>query len=160
MAREHVQDFCLETGMLSVTVTYDTWPKTERAVVLDSDLLIGKPSTQDYSGWIYARGGGVLSTKVVIGMCHKHGSQNQAARYINGYPFFRKCGTWMGVPVLIGTSMGHFLSLRYGIDGPFFIIGTSMGRKFSITGTAIVDISFSLSSSRLRKLYKMKSRMY
>ena len=32
--------------------------------------------------------------------------------------FFRKCGTWMGVPVLIGTSMGHFLSLRY-IDGPF-----------------------------------------
>ena len=33
---------------------------------------------------------------------------------------------------------------RY-IDGPFFIIGTSMGRKFSITGTAIVDISFSLS---------------
>ena len=71
--------------------------------------------------------------------------------------FFRKCGTWMGVPVLIGTSMGHFLSLRY-IDGPFFITGTSMGRKFSITGTAIVDISFSLSSSRLRKLYKMKCR--
>ena len=35
--------------------------------------------------------------------------------------FFRKYGTWMGVPVLIGTSMGHFLSLRY-IDGPFFII--------------------------------------
>ena len=61
------------------------------------------------------------------------------------------------MPVLIGTSMGHFLSLRY-IDGPFFIIGTSMGRKFSITGTAIVDISFSLSSSRLRKLYKMKCR--
>ena len=40
--------------------------------------------------------------------------------------FFRKCGTWMGVPVLIGTSMGHFLSLRY-IDVPFFIIGTSTG---------------------------------
>ena len=38
--------------------------------------------------------------------------------------------------------MGHILLLRY-IDGPFFIIGTSMGRKFSITGTAIVDISFS-----------------
>ena len=54
-------------------------------------------------------------------MCRKHGSQNQAARYINGSLFFRKCGTWMGVPVLIGTSMGHFLSLRY-IDGPFFII--------------------------------------
>ena len=111
--------------------------------------------------------GGVLSTKVVIGMFRKHGSQNQAARYINGSLFFRKCGTWMGVPVLIGTSMGHFLSLRYidglflslrYIDGPFFIIGTSMGRKFSITGTAIVDISFSLSSSRLRKLYKMKCR--
>ena len=52
---------------------------------------------------------------------------------------------------------GPFLSLRY-IDGPFFIIGTSMGRKFSITGTAIVDISIGLSSSRLRKLYKMKCR--
>ena len=79
-------------------------------------------------------------------------------------PFFRKCGTWMGVP-----SMGHFLSLievhRWAIFyhwgtsmGHFFIIGTSMGRKFSITGTAIVDISFSLSSSRLRKLYKMRCR--
>ena len=31
---------------------------------------------------------GVLSTKVVIGMCRKHGSQNQAARYINGSLFF------------------------------------------------------------------------
>ena len=71
-----------------------------------------------HKGW--TPGGGVLSTKVVIGMCRKHGSQNQAARYINGSFFFRKCGTWMGVPVLIGTSMGHFLSLRY-IDGPFFI---------------------------------------
>ena len=36
--------------------------------------------------------------------------------------------------------MAHFLSLRY-IDGPFVIIGTSMGLKFSINGTAIVDIS-------------------
>ena len=59
----------------------------------------------------------------------------------------------MGVPVLIGTSMGHFLSLRY-IDGPFFIIGTSMGRKFSITGTAIVDISFSLSSTFMGEFFQ------
>ena len=63
---------------------------------------------------------------------------------------------------------GPFFIIEVGVDGPFFIIevhrwaifiiGTSMGRKFAITGTAIVGISFSLSSSRLRKLYKMKCR--
>ena len=72
-------------------------------------------------------GGGVLSTKVVIGMCRKHGLQNQAARYINGSLFFRKCGTWMGVPVLIGTSMGHFLIIevhRWAIFYHWYINGS------------------------------------
>ena len=71
---------------------------------------------------IVSTGGGGTQYKSGYRDVRKHGSQNQAARYINGSLFFfRKCGTWMGVPVLIGTSMGHFLSLRY-IDGPFFII--------------------------------------
>ena len=57
--------------------------------------------------------GGLVSTKVVIGMCRKHGSQNQAARYINGSLFFSK------MRYMDGCACFN----RY-IDGPFFIIGT------------------------------------
>ena len=41
--------------------------------------------------------GVVLSTKVVIGMCRKHGPQFQAARYLNGSLFFVKFSTLMGL---------------------------------------------------------------
>ena len=47
--------------------------------------------------WIHCTPGGVLNTKVVIRTCRKHGSQNQAIRYVNGSLFIAKFGIFMGV---------------------------------------------------------------